>query len=119
MTRFVVSSSDLVNGEEELLKDKKLIILDEALKQYEKNNVNQMRYSELKNLCNNRLADLTNGDQTDFGGSFDKFVEYLESKEEPSKRLLRREKKSPKKTFIVLDVPKVVSLLRAYPKNGR
>jgi hypothetical protein len=111
MTRFIVSSSDLINGEEELLKVKKFIILDEALKQFEKNNANQIRYSELKKLCNNRLADLTNGDQTDFGGSFDKFIEYLESKEEPSKRVLRREKKSPKKTFIILDVPKVLSLL--------
>jgi len=109
--KFVVSSLDLVNVEEELLKDKKLIILDEALKQFEKNNANQIRYSELKKLCNNRLADLTNGDQTDLGGSFDKFIEYLESNDEPSKRLLRREKKSPKKTFIILDVPKVLSLL--------
>src|SRR5690348_9073894 len=100
-----------VNEDEELLNDKKLIILDEALNYYEKNNVEEIRYSELKRLCNNRLTKLTNGCQTDFGGSFDKFIEYLESDEEPSKRFLRRNKISSKKTFIILDVPKVVNLL--------
>jgi hypothetical protein len=111
MTKFLVESTDLMNEDEQLLKDKKLIILDEALKYCEKNDVDQIRYSELKKLCNNRLAELTNGYQTDFGGSFDKYIEYLESNEEPTERFLRREKSRPKKTFIILDVPKIVALL--------
>jgi hypothetical protein len=95
-----------------------LIILDEALNYYEKNDVEEIRYSELKRLCNNRLTKLTNGRQTDFGRSFDKFIEYLESDEEPSKRFLRRNKVSSKKTFIILDVPKVVNLLRKKGLHG-
>jgi hypothetical protein len=46
----------------------------------------------LKKLSNNSLNDLTNGYQTDFGGSFDIHIKNFENE-----GYLKRDKKSPKK----------------------
>lgn len=54
-----------------------LIIMTEAQQYCENNNVEYIRYSKLKNLCNERLNELTNGASPDMGGNFDNNIKKL------------------------------------------
>ena len=66
-------TSDL-EQEEQLKQDKGLIILIELTKYCEKNNIESIRYSELKRLSNDKLNEFTRGYQTDYGGAFDMYI---------------------------------------------
>jgi hypothetical protein len=96
------STSDLLqNSEDKLLKDQGLIILLEATKYIQRNNTARIRYSHLKELSNEKLAYLTRNRETDFGGKFENCIVKFESKLEPAKRFLVREKIRRKESYII------------------
>lgn len=95
----------------ELRSDHKLIILEQAAFYCKKNNVDKIRYSELRRLSDDRLNYLTGGFQTNFGGSFDKYITDYESKDDPKNRFLSRIREGPKKTVIGVDIQKIENLL--------
>jgi hypothetical protein len=101
--RFVerAGSSSIHENEGELLKDKKLILPLECVKYCTKNETDRVRYTQLKKLCNDKLANLTGGRETDMGGPFEKYIVELESADEPYNRLVERQKISHKKTYII------------------
>jgi hypothetical protein len=111
MTKYIIPKDALIENIRKLLNDRKLIILQEAVKYCKGKNVDKIRYSDLKRHCNDRLSYLTDGYQTDFGGSFEKYIIDLESNSEPDKSFLRRYKPKPGKSFIIPDIPKIVNLL--------
>lgn len=91
-----------------LIKNKKLIILQILVEYCDRNKVDRVRYSELRQYCDTKLNTLTEGYQAVFGGSFDKYITDMEAKSEyPDNRLLTRHKQGPKKTFIIPDIPKI------------
>jgi hypothetical protein len=65
-----------------------------------------MRYSELRRLSNDVLTAHTDGYQTDYGGAFDHYITKYEEE-----GYLKRDKKSPRKTFIIPNIPKIEDLL--------
>ena len=107
--RFVTrATSESIHGnEEELVKDRKLIILLECVKYCTKNKIGRIRYGQLKNLSNDKLANLTNGKDTDMGGSFEKYIVEFESSEDPDNRLVERLKIKHKKSYIVPNIQKI------------
>jgi hypothetical protein len=111
MTKFVISRIDLIEDIGKLLYDRRLIILQEVVKYCKEKNVDRIRYTPLKRLCNDRLSDLTNGREIDLGGNFEKFIVDLESNSEPDKSFLKRYKLSTRKSFIIPDIPKIINLL--------
>jgi hypothetical protein len=118
MTKYIISKLESVEDIRKLLGDKRLIILQEALKYCKGKNVDKIRYTHLKYLCNDRLSDLTDGDQTDFGGSFEKYIIDLQSDSEPAKSFLKRYKQKPGKSFIIPDIPKIIDLLNRRHLNN-
>jgi hypothetical protein len=94
-------SNSIHDNEEELLKDKKLILPLECVKYCTKNGTDRIRYTQLKKLCNDKLADLTVGQETDMGGSFEKYIVEFESVDEPNNRLVERQKISHKQSYII------------------
>jgi hypothetical protein len=118
MTKYIIPRLESIEDIRKLLGDKRLIILQEALKYCKGKNVDKIRYTALKKLCNDRLSDLTDGDQTDFGGSFEKYIIDLESNSEPAKSLLKRYKQKPGKSFIIPDIQKIVNLLNRKHLNN-
>src|SRR5919107_2918154 len=111
MTRYIIPRLESIEDIRKLLDDRRLIILQEAVKYCKGKNVNKIRYSDLKRLCNDRLSELTAGYQTDFGGSFEKYIVDLESNSEPNKSFLKRYKEKPGKSFIIPDISKIINLL--------
>lgn len=114
--KFVLRSTSfsLHDSEEKLLKDQGLIILLEAAKYVKRNNTERIRYSPLKQLCNEKLAYLTGNRETDFGGKFENYIIKFESKLEPAKRLLKRDKKRRKESYIIPNVEKIEKLFAKY-----
>lgn len=107
--KFVIRSSGSIDdNDEELIRDKKLIILAEAVKYCENNDSAKIRYSELKKLCNQRLSELTLGEETDFGGNFEKYILYFEEEPKPT-RLLDRQKGGAK-SFILPNIQNIAKL---------
>jgi hypothetical protein len=93
--------------------DKKSIILELLVDYCERHQINKVRYSDLKHDCDERINALTDGYQSAFGGSFDKFITDLEAKSEsPDKRLVERYKQSPKRTYIIPDISKIKAFLQ-------
>jgi hypothetical protein len=111
MTKYIIPKLEFIEDIRKLLADRKFIILQEVVKYCKGKNVDKIRYSDLKRRCNDRLSDLTAGYQTDFGGSFEKYLIDLESNSEPAKSFLRRDKQKPGKSFIIPDIPKIINLL--------
>src|SRR5215204_737671 len=107
--RFVTreSGDSIHDNEEELLKDKKLIILLESVKYCTKNKMDRIRYGQLKNLSNDKLANLTHGKDTDMGGSFEKYVVEFESLDDPDNRLVERLKIKHKVSYIIPNTQKI------------
>jgi hypothetical protein len=118
MTKYIIPRLDSIEDIGKLLGDKRLIILQEALKYCKGKNVNKIRYTPLKKLCNDKLSDLTDGDQTDFGGSFEKYIIDLESNSEPAKSFLKRYKPKPRKSFIIPDIQKIINHLNRKHLNN-
>jgi hypothetical protein len=118
MTKYVIPKTEFIEDIRKLLDDRRLIILQEAVKYCREKNVDKIRYSDLKRRCNDRLSDLTDGYQTDFGGSFENYIIDLESNSEPNKTFLKRYKQKPKKSFIIPDIPKIINLLNKKRLNN-
>jgi hypothetical protein len=114
--RYVLRSTSysLHDSEEKLLKDQGLIILLEAAKYVKRNNTERVRYSPLKLLCNEKLAYLTGNRETDFGGKFENYIVTFESKLEPAKRFLKRDKIRRKESYIIPNVEKIEKLFVKY-----
>jgi hypothetical protein len=98
--------SDLQQKEEQLKQNKGLIILIELTKYCEDNNAESIRYTKLKRLSNDKLNEFTGGYQTDFGGAFDMYIKKYEEQ-----RYLKRDKRSPRTTFIVPDITTIENLI--------
>ena len=118
MTKYIIPKLEFIEDIRKLLADRKLIILQEAVKYCKGKNVDKIRYTHLKKLCNDRLSDLTAGYQTDFGGSFEKYIIDLESNSEPAKSFLNRYKQKPGKSFIIPDISKIINLLNRKHLNN-
>lgn len=101
------TSYSLHDSEDKLLKDQGLILLLEATKYVQRNNTDRIRYSPLKELCNEKLAYLTRNLETDFGGKFENYIVKLESKLEPAKRFLVRDKIRRKESYIIPNIGKI------------
>jgi hypothetical protein len=114
VTKFVIRSSGSIDdNDEELIRDKKLIMLAEAVKYCESNDTNKIRYSELKKLCNQRLSELTLGVETDFGGNFEKYIVYFEEEPKPT-RLLERQREGSKSYLI----PNIQNIARLFERKN-
>jgi hypothetical protein len=99
----------------DLLNDKKLIIMLQAIGYCGEHNTGRIQYSILKRLCNEKLSELTHGKNTDFGGQFEKLLVTMSDAEDINKRFLSRERLSKKKSFIYPDIQKIESyLVRTY-----
>jgi hypothetical protein len=107
--RFVIraGSSSIHDNEEELLKDRKLILPLECVKYCTRNESNRVRYTQLKKLSNDKLAELTVGQETDMGGSFENYIAEFESADEPHNRLVERQKISHKKSYIIPNIQNI------------
>src|SRR5918996_4655840 len=95
----------------DLLNDKKLIIMLQAIGYCGEHNTGRIQYSILKRLCNEKLSELTHGKNTDFGGQFEKLLVTMSDAEDINKRFLSRERLSKKKSFIYPDIQKIESYL--------
>ena len=95
----------------DLLNDKKLIIMLQAIRYCREYNTRRIQYSILKRLCNTKLSELTHGKITDFGGQFEKLLVTMSGLEDINKKFLSRERLSKKKSFIYPDIQKMESYL--------
>jgi hypothetical protein len=106
MTHFILAGADILSEVGELEKeDKKLIILIE-LSKYKEENIDHIRYSQLRDLSDNRLNEFTDGFQTNYGGAFEIYIKEFEKE-----GYLKRVKKGPGKTLIFPNISKIESLL--------
>jgi hypothetical protein len=105
-----MTKNSSVDENSTMLQNRELIILKVALEYCEKDQKERIKYIDLKKRSNELLSELTDGQQTDFGGNFEAIIKRLE-KEVPNKRLLRRIKESSKKSFIIPDIDKIKDLL--------
>jgi hypothetical protein len=108
------TSHSLEDSECKLSTDQGLIILLEAMKYVQRNKTERIRYTTLKLLCNEKLAYLTRNRETDFGGKFENYLVKLESKEDPSKQFLVREKIRRKESYIIPTIEKIKQLFAKY-----
>jgi hypothetical protein len=110
LTHFALyTSKDEDNQVEEydedgLDKHKDLIILLEAVRYCKANSKDRIRYAELKRNSNDKLANLTGGQDVDFGGSFEHYICKFEGE-----GLVERIEDDGK-TFIVPDDGKIGDL---------
>jgi hypothetical protein len=112
-------TTDIHIDKKTLLEDKKLIILELLVGYCERHGINKVRYSDLRRDCDEQINALTDGHQSAFGGSFDKFITDLEAKSEsPDRRLLERYKHSPKITYIIPNIPKIKAFLQSKAMVG-
>jgi hypothetical protein len=102
-----VHLADIMREEKILKQDKGLTILVEAVEYCKRNDVDFIRYSELRRLSYDSLNDLTNGLESAFaGGSFEFHIKKYENE-----GYLKRDKKGPNKSFIIPDIVKIRKLL--------
>jgi hypothetical protein len=116
MTNFAIYTSEYFGDnqeeeydENELTKNKELIILLESVRYCRTNTINRIQYAELRRNCNDKLAILTRGEDVDFGGSFEHYICKFEGEYEGLRGLVKRIKDNGK-TFIIPDIEKVGSL---------
>ena len=79
---------------------------------FEKNNITEIRYNQLKELCNNRLNQETKGEQTAYGGSFERHLKYLIDKD-----LVKRVYGGKILTMIISDIHKIEHALQESKLN--
>ena len=73
--------------DKDLIDDSNLILLKEALTYSKLHKTEKMRYSKLRNLCDESIRELTRGGRTGLGGSFEACVKRLSNTElDPSNR---------------------------------
>ena len=83
--------------------DKKLLILQVIYENYKRNNASTIRRVQLKELCNDRLFEMTGGQQDDLGGSFQRHLRELES----NGILTQASNKERKQTMILFNIEKI------------
>jgi hypothetical protein len=111
LTNFVVRPRDpLEDSQEELLKHKELIILFEAVRYCELYGIDRIRYTKLKQISNNRLASLSLGRETDFGGNFKLFIKKFENEYFHHIELINRIRPDKNTSFIVPNIQKIADL---------
>lgn len=94
--------------------DHELIILESLSEYYEKSGKTHIRRAELKEICDKRLYEKTNGGQAEYGGStFESTLKKLEEK-----LAIHRKLNGPGKTIFVIDIKRVRSLL-LYKRYGQ
>jgi hypothetical protein len=100
-------------GKKALLGHTELIILQESVLYCEKHEVDQIRYSELRRECDKHLSKITNGQQTQFGGRFNHWIDvWSDPGLLPERRLFTRVKRGRKQTFIVPNIEGIKSYLQ-------
>ena len=98
----------------EWLRDPTLILMVESTRYCEQNNVKDIKYAELRRLCSNKLAELTNNERSEFGGSFEAYLKKLADPEEsPDKRVFTRVRSevTRKDSKIIPNIPLIKILL--------
>jgi hypothetical protein len=99
-------------NKEHLVEDPGLIILQQSVLLCERNNVEEIRYSDLRRESDDKLNELTNGSRPTLGGSFELHVKkFSDTSLLPDKRPFNRVKKGPKKTIIIPNIPVIKNLL--------
>lgn len=101
-----------------LLGDSKLIFFGESIRFYHENNEDRIRYNHLKKLCNDKLAQLTKGQRTDFGGNFDAIIKKISNPETPEEKRFITRVPSPiskRHTELLLNIP----LMKSYLDKNR
>lgn len=94
--------------------DHELILLESISEYYEKNNKTEVRRTELKEICDKRLYERTEGRQAEYGGgTFQSTLKKLEEN-----LALKRVSKGPKKTIMNFNIKRIKSLL-IYKKYGQ
>jgi hypothetical protein len=93
-----------------LKKNKELIILLESVKYCKTNTVDRIRYSKLRTFSNEKLANLTGGNDVDFGSSFEHYIRKFEEEYNDEFRGLVKRIKEKGKSFIIPDVEKIARL---------
>ena len=87
--------------------DHELILLESLSEYYEKSGKTVIRRTELKELCDKRLYEKTDGRQAEYGGgTFQSTIKKLEEK-----LAFSRVSNAPKKTMITMDIKRIKSLL--------
>ena len=116
MTHFALYPSEYFGNnrveeynEDELKKHKELIILLESVRYCKTNTTDRIQYAKLKRKSNDKLANLTGGKDTDFGGSFEHYICKFEGEYNGFKGVVERIKDKGK-TFIIPDIGKIGSL---------
>lgn len=97
----------------DLLKDRKLLVMGEALNYCEGNNIDCVRYITLKRLCDDKLANITNGQETDLGGNFDAMTRKMYNlANPPNNRFLKRVQISTRNTQFYPNIPLITNYIR-------
>ena len=116
MTHFALYPSEYFGDnqaeeydEDELKEHKELIILLESVRYCKTNTTDRVQYAKLKRNSNDKLANLTGGRDTDFGGSFDHYICKFEEGYNRFGGLVVRFKDKGK-TFIIPDIEKIGNL---------
>jgi hypothetical protein len=86
--------------------DNEMLILEVLLQEYEKNGEKQIRRQKLKELCEDMLNEKTEGRMDAYEAPFQRALKALEEK-----MAVKYEKKGPKLTLIIPDIPRIKSLL--------
>lgn len=94
-----------------LLKDRKLIIFAESIRYCREKGEDCIRYSKLKELCDDKLANLTEGKE-DFGGGFEYKIGKITDKLNPKhEQYMIRDKRSNRVTNLYPNIPLMLSYL--------
>ena len=104
-----------------LRQNDRLVILQTFYNYCDENNVNEIKYSRLRELCDELLGKVNRGFpalKTNFGGQFETLVKHFESREEPSRRLISRDKRGPKATVLVAELAKIKDELERAKLSG-
>jgi hypothetical protein len=87
--------------------DKKLIVLQILYEFYERNHETEIRRARLKELCEDRLNQVTGGLHDSYGGSFERYLRELEQ----MGAITIRPQKSRKFTLITSNIGRIEALL--------
>jgi hypothetical protein len=97
MTKLQIDKKDLIE-------QPGWMVLQQAVELCESKNVEKVRRSVLKRSCDEQLNEITNGDRTTFGGSFEHYIKkYSDPELLPNERLLTCEKEG-NRTFIIPNI---------------
>jgi hypothetical protein len=110
---FGDNQAEEYDEDDELKKHKELIILLESVRYCKTNTTDRIQYAKLKRKSNDRLANLTGGEDVDFGGNFEHYIRKFEGEYNGFIGLVERIKDNGK-TFIIPDIGKIGSLFNKF-----